>query len=384
MFDYLAIGLYQLQIKPERYPYPSALEYSLNMMAARTGAGFPACFSQIIDIFRMPLTEWWRDEFGPLPLEIDTRFPLLQQGNEVCLHEQLDDYLIARDLPISGLIRPNDILLYHDNQLIVTLLHELREKYEKSPAEAQHMYRQIRTFVNLNAFTTWSRLQRALRLPEYHEKVFQLYEPVEGVPDLAMREHCYLNCPNCGVVVRRNGQDTSPKASLCAEQCPSDGGWKRIEDEDDLYVLKRGVLLRTHIPGQLEMRLYHWLIDEVAPKHTNLEVELYPGVDRYDLLLRYKTNEKPIVWAIDVKDHRTPAALSAQLGNDPRPYNLGQWAWSQAYYVIPDYRTRVYPTFIEDVRYAANLPRFNVDIVSEFQFRKAVIAHLQEMEDQHV
>jgi hypothetical protein len=384
LFDYLAVGLYLLQDRTPRYPYPPVLEYALNTMAARIGAGFPARFSHVIHIFQTPLRSWWRDVYGQLPLEIDERFPLLEEGREIRLHEQLEEYLSGSELPLSGRVRPNDLLLYQDNQLVVNLLHELRAAYELNPDDAQSAYRTIRAFINTHVFTSWSQLQRTLRLPLYHEKVFAFYESVTHVRDLAMRDGCYLNCPTCGVVVRRNGIDTSPKPTLCAEQCPGDGGWKRIADEDDLCVLKRGVLLRTHIPGQLEMRLHRWLTDEVCPQHPQLDVELYPGVDRYDLLLRFHIGDANVVWAVDAKDHRTPAALSTQLKVDPRPYNLGPWKWSRAYYVIPDYRIRVYPRFIEDVRRAADLPRLNVDIVSEVGFRKAVVAFLQEIEDANV
>jgi hypothetical protein len=378
MFDYLAVGLYQLQTRAKLYPYPPVFEYGLNLLAAKVGVGFPPTLRGILEIFQRPISEWWRDEFGPLPVEIDQRFSLLEAGSQIYLHEQLEDYLFNFQLPGSGRIRPEDILLHQHNELIAAFVHELREAYEVDSQSAQYIYRTVRSFINTHPFITPMKMRRALILPTYHDKVLEFYEPVTHVPDLAMRDNCFLNCPNCGVVVHRNGVDSSAKASLCQAQCPGDGGWIRVEDADDLHVLKRGVLLRTHIPGQPEMRLYRWLTEVVGPKNPELEVELYPGIDRYDLRLIFRLGGNQTVWAIDVKDHRTPAVLSSQLLSDPRPYYLGDWQWSQAYYVIPDYRLRVHPTFIDDVRHAAGLPRLQVDIVSESDIRRAVLDFLEE------
>lgn len=380
MFDYLAVGLYQLQTREKSYPYPPVFEYALNLLAAKVGVGFPPTLKRIIEIFQLPVGEWWQDEFGILPVEIDRRFPLLEAGPVLFLHEQLEDYLLNSTLPVSGRVKPESILLHQQNELMATFVREMRDAYEIDPLDAQYIYRTVRSFINTHPFITPMRLRRMLMLPDYHEKVLEFYEPVTEVPDLAVRDNCYLNCPNCGVVVHRNGVDTSPKASLCNEQCPGDGEWIRVQDADDLHVLKRGILLRTYIPGQPEMRLYRWLTEEVCPKNPNLEVELYPGIDRYDLRLIFKTGTQKTVWAIDVKDHRTPAALSRQLASAPRPYHLGEWQWAKAYYVVSDYRIRVYPTFIEDVRRAAELPRRQVDIVSESDIRRAIINFLEEGE----
>lgn len=377
MFDYLAIGLFELQEQKRLYPYPPTLQYALNILAARAGIGWMSpSFNDVINIFRKPLYQWWQDGFGELPTVIDGRFPLLQNRSQPYLDEQVTEYLTVSKLGLTGQKDPYNILLLQHNELIASLVEILRTEYEQNPQLAQNTYAKIRTFISTYPFTTPLRLRRELNVAD-HYQTQAMYERVNSVSDLAMRDNCFLSCANCGVVVKRDGVHTSPKPSLCGDQCPGDGGWNRIKDEDDLMVLKRGILLRTYIPGQVEMRIYKWLKNIVQHKYPSLKVTLYPGVDRYDLHLEILVRGKSEVWAIDMKDHRSPKSLIRQLYDEPRLYNLGKWKWNRAYYVIPDVRLRALPTYLDELRNGANLPRFEVDVLSESSFCKTLIARLE-------
>ncbi|MDX9956513.1 MAG: hypothetical protein RBT75_20620, partial [Anaerolineae bacterium] len=64
-------------------------------------------------------------------------------------------------------------------------------------------------------------------------------------------------------------------------------------------------------------------------------VDLWPGVDQYDLRIVFNTGE---VWAIDIKDIANPGHLRSQLQQEPQFVNVGDLSWDKAWFVVPQYR----------------------------------------------
>jgi hypothetical protein len=77
-----------------------------------------------------------------------------------------------------------------------------------------------------------------------------------------------------------------------------------------LRVLRKGIHIRTHLPGIPELQLFTWL-QEQHQKYPQLlvDVVLWPRIDMYDIQLRFAD----AVWAIDVKDHHRPHLLGRYL-----------------------------------------------------------------------
>ncbi len=71
-----------------------------------------------------------------------------------------------------------------------------------------------------------------------------------------------------------------------------------------LLVLKRGIHLRTLIPGTTEIQLYQWLTQDGQSTTPALQqVILWPGEDRYDLQLKFlRSSQRVEAWAVDVKE----------------------------------------------------------------------------------
>src|SRR5712691_2203011 len=127
----------------------------------------------------------------------------------------------------------------------------------------------------------------------------------------------------------------SIKPSACTGRCPGPQGWQDLDPLSNTLVLKRGLHLRTHIPGITEIQLYRWLLQDVQSTQPMLQqVVLWPGVDRYDLLLRFQDG----TWAVDVKDYKDPFALGKHIAQDNRHFAENELIWNYWFYVYPSYR----------------------------------------------
>ncbi|NEP83977.1 MAG: hypothetical protein F6K39_41165 [Okeania sp. SIO3B3] len=107
-----------------------------------------------------------------------------------------------------------------------------------------------------------------------------------------------------------------------------------------------------------------------------VEVELWPGIDRYDLRLQFKDE----VWSVDVKDYKDAYRLGQKIKND-KLYNIGSLSWDQGFYVFPTYRQQQHANYQEYViREASPLPS-NIRIVSEQHFRELVADKLKQPDE---
>jgi len=171
----------------------------------------------------------------------------------------------------------------------------------------------------------------------------EFYEPAHlrqsrVVTQSSEHEPVYLISPNCGLLYRNTSGAFEPVTA-----CPDfEGVGQAIERlvRNGDFILKQTHQRRILIPGIPEHRLF-----EALQSHPNVqEMRLYPGVDRYDLLVILQNGERH---AIDVKDHRRPYALERQLsGKRAMPYiaeheeNL--LGFDKFVYLIPQSRVNHY------------------------------------------
>lgn len=95
--------------------------------------------------------------------------------------------------------------------------------------------------------------------------------------------------------------------------------------------LVRGVWRYTTIPGIPEIALYH------ALKARGLRVELWPGLDAYDLRVVIGQNSSERVYAVDVKDFTSARALGELIHAQEGDAGGADWL------VVPDHRAAQLP-----------------------------------------
>ncbi|MGB3653588.1 MAG: hypothetical protein WBA41_20565 [Rivularia sp. (in: cyanobacteria)] len=96
-------------------------------------------------------------------------------------------------------------------------------------------------------------------------------------------------------------------------------------------------------------------------------VNLWSGIDRYDLQLRFNDDS---VWAIDVKDYRDPYLLARSLS---KIYGEGSLNYDKSFYVIPQHRLRNRKDYIDILQEEAKQLPKSVQIISEIAFEELVI-----------
>ena len=206
-----------------------------------------------------------------------------------------------------------------------------------------------------------------------------MYIPASQQSTRLSFENCYWHCQECGIVnIDHEHNRQGLKPDVCAVRCPGNAGWNEMPSDSNILILRSGIQRRTLIPGQPEMALYHWLSEEIRPQKPQLlDVTLYPGVDRYDIRLRFSNGE---VWAIDVKDYRLPTELGAHIARNPEPYSADPRSrWGRAFYVVAD--DRDHAGYCDVASQEAGLVNYpNIKLLSMRNFKRAVEAKIWELE----
>lgn len=375
VFSYLAIGLAKYAENDNRYPYPDELSYALNQLSLVMLAKYPSTITKVFQLFETPLEQWWP---GTLPSGIEPRFELLYEGE---LDEQVIEFLLEYELPTNATLR--DIQLILDNQLMVNILHTATSARSSDPDSAQKEYTAIRQYIITHPWTSTEQLRQQFRDLRHIklQDVGALYQDSRSLHSTllyrraGMSEACYWNCPACGPLYQRNNRLGSIKPNACLGRCPGPQGWQNLDPVDHPLVLKRGIHLRTLIPGITEIQLYQWLVQDAQTDIPVLkQVILWPGVDRYDLQLTFQYSaQKREVWAVDVKDYKDPFVLGRHIAQDNRQVSENALDWQWWYYVYPSYREQQRSDYRACVLRAAGQLPANVGILNEKQF-KALVA----------
>jgi hypothetical protein len=171
----------------------------------------------------------------------------------------------------------------------------------------------------------------------------EFYEPAylrqsRVVTQSSNYEPIYFISPNCGLLYRNTSGAFEPVTACPEFEGVGQAMERPVRDGD--FILKQTHQRRILIPGIPEHRLF-----ETLQSHPNLqEMRLYPGVDRYDLLIILKNGERH---AIDVKDHRRPYALERQLSGKRAIPHIAEHeenllGFDKFVYLIPQSRVRHY------------------------------------------
>ena len=376
----LAVGVAQVTICPRgfnQYPYPPVFQHSLNVLARRMaerGSRFPSTITAVIRTFQQPIADWWPLEPKGLPVEC-VDFPLLDRWFD--LDNAVEGYLqdFFRDNAKSDRI-PEDLSLselkaIEDNEPIRRMIDDARKDV---PARAA-AYVEARAFIIRHPY-----LRHFGELPanlHYRDFVNQMYTTID--PRMVHQEQLW-QCPYChSLLLWIDDQPRCARDDLCGALTK---GYtvpppESISLHRELMCLNPAGIKRTLVPGKPELDVYKWLL-ELKQKHPGAirEVDLWPGVDVYDLRVVFN-RQPPITWAIDLKDIAQPHALQRQIDehNERRSRQDESLGWQRFFYVVPDHRRTLLPGYLSRIRRGSK--DVEVLYVSDFQSRvSAEIARL--------
>jgi len=366
LFALLASGLVEWAEKDYGYPYPSTFQLALNRLAvlmANRAQPIPSSLSTMIELFEQPLRAWWPAQIVSLPLEIDPNLPLLYDGLP---DEQLIEFIAEHKFPKSA--SPQTLQAIIDQQLIEELVRSGREDPHLRGPE----YVIARRFLIEHPWTDYTGIQRGTQSILFLDRslIHKMYEPVEEFDHLARYDNQYWVCPSCnGILSWIDGLPRCAKPSICAKLFPDYVGRQPIEPAKDLFRLRWSIHARACLPGKTEIELYDWLRAKAERHSAVTEVEIWPGVDLYDLRVKFKRANQ--VWAVDVKDYHSPLALGRKLKGKSL-YDYGDLRWDRGFYVVPDFRVKLYASYLDVAREAMSPLPANIEVLSASQFRRRV------------
>ena len=374
LFDYLLMGLKEFLDLDKKYPYPDLLRHGMNALSLemKKSISFPKTINGFLQLMSEPVNDWCPKSF--IPQEFDGDFGLIDEGS---LSEEANDYLgelfksesKSKGIPEYAGTKIQQLAI--DNAKFMSILEKLRDAYsEDNPEKAQQEYLIFRPFLIRNKFTTPSDIRKAFRRSKYLslEEIGELYEECES-------NQTYWYCDRCGILTEKYGRLKGLKPSLCGNHSKDNSYVHQVKWETGLLRIREGIYQRVCFPGIPELNLYSALeaLQKEYPDYLK-EVRLYPGVDRYDLQLRFSDDT---VWAIDYKDVRDPDKLAKTL---KALYSEGSLDYNESFYVISDRCINNHSDYIDDARKEAkNLP-YETHLVSDTTFRERVNQKIAELQ----
>ena len=376
VFPYLVGGIAEASKTHFRYPYPPLFQQALNKLSVLQllcGKTLPTESRDLLALFEDPIGTWWP---GSLPSEVEQQmgrvFTLMYDGQP--------DGWIWRYLRERGmkLLSPES-LQYFQADIDQSAIIEVMNLCKSVNPPRTDIYTAVRRFLIERPWTTLSDLQQVLG--SFPQIPMQLINSFYETPDVfrhhAKRDGSYWLCPHCNGILSWEEHEPLPQCarhSVCGRLFPGYQGKKPLAERIDLLRLKWGIHRRVCIPGIPELKLFTWLEKQKAPGCGLDDVLLWPGVDQYDLQLRFTGGE---VWAVDVKDYENPAELFHKVQQDTLS-KLGDLDWRKGFYVVPQYRIAWNSRYIRSAHQAGNkqkgkrlLPA-DIEIVNEERFRERV------------
>lgn len=373
-FIYLAVGLACWLEQQSPYPYPGPLQRALNglaLMALQSGKSFPSSFTELYQLLHKPIAEWWFGKLNHFPHDINPEFPLLYEG---ILDDQINDWLETYDMMANQTLKRSlqEIEAMKDQIRIKDLVQIARQD-----PQHQDSYVHIRRFLIEHPWTTIEDIFKETQTMDVRT-LMQMYDSYDAFENLAIHDGVFWQCPYCrGILSWVNNVPRCAKPSVCGEMYHDYKGRTEIHPNKGILRLRWGLHTRVCIPGQTEIILFDWLIAQKERTDVIAEVSLWPGGDAYDIRIMFRDNE---VWAIDLKDYANPVALARQIKSKSPPFFDPALKFDHIFYVVPDYRTRLNPSYIRQLK--QNLVPFapNMDAVTVAALRKRVLRRIAEME----
>ena len=330
VFSMLVIGLFYYSQDENVYPHPTELQFANNILAAKMPTKYPKTFSGLLNLFQLPLENWWPFQIPPYFEPDDSLFDSSELS--IAAYEYLEQLQEREQIPeqLSG----TRLQQSFDNRNFTQLIDLL--EVEPDSEISQFEYVTLRKFLIEYPVTTLMKIYQVFADFRHitPERVHKLYIEAGELKNQMTYDSKLWVCTHCGPLYLKQWERASIKRTSCGLHCPrhDDNGWQSHPFRGRL-VIREGIQLRTQIPGVPEIRLFNALV-ELHRKNSEqipIEPELWPEMDSYDLKLVFSDE----VWAIDVKDHTKPERLAKKLHPIARD---GDLRWDKAFYIYPDFR----------------------------------------------
>ncbi|HAX76900.1 MAG TPA: hypothetical protein DCY88_13925 [Cyanobacteria bacterium UBA11372] len=372
VFDCLIIGSKEYLDRDKKYPYPDLLRHAMNALALemKQTIPFPKTINGFLRLLEEAVKNWCPSNF--IPENFDRDFGVMDEGS---LSEEANDYLAeiytSNQAEIIEYASSSIKQLAIDNSKFTKILERLRKVYNDSDSETpQHEYLSLRCFLIKNPYTNPSQIRKTFLLSKHFskEEVGELYEECQ-------ENQIYWYCDRCGVLTEKHGKLKGIKPRLCGNHHQDQSYVHPVEWKTGLLRIKEGIHQRVCFPGIPELNLCS-AAEELKEKHPNClhQVKLYPGLDWYDLQLRFSDGA---VWAIDIKDVRDPYKLAKKL----KPLcDEGSLRYDESFYVISDRCIANYPDYLKILCKEAKQLLNATHLVSEKSFKNLVNGKITELQ----
>ncbi|MDJ1177249.1 hypothetical protein PJF56_00055 [Roseofilum sp. BLCC_M91] len=377
-FSYLIISLHefcQKEQKPgkqkSKYPYPDMFRIACNELALKMPYGtYPRTQTGLLKLFEQPVENWWPDGLK-IPEDFDRSSGLLYDGKP---SEETFDYLYTLfegEFDVDKIPNSVNIQIIVENKQFRDLFLRLNEEYISGDSDrAQEEYIKLRSFLIDRPYTTATELRKEFTGTRCisNKEVGDLYEDCD-------RGRTYWNCDRCGPLFEKHGRLQGIKPEACRDHRQELDYVREIPWEQDLRYLKPGIHSRVCLPGIPEMNLWRSLqkLQEKYPKQL-VSTHLWPGLDSYDMQLRFSDNS---VWAVDVKDYRNPHRLGKKLTTIQGITE--DLRYTEAFYVFPSRRLKWRENYIQIVRDRATNLSQETHLLSIPSFQERIEEKIQSL-----
>lgn len=311
--------------------------YSIKNRAEKS---FPMTMDEQNSILRYPINQWGIGHFSDfegidMPLIIDGLENIVLSDLAITLARQYKRNAGAEDLEkIKKLCR--------ENYLNVDIYTRCRELLIRNPVvtEKDFLYIEdkLESFIDEQGKFVISQTFGGLSILDVIENHYE-----EMVTDPKNINSFYL-CPYCGYPLsyknKRNSIGKYEKHYYCISSAClnrksiSNKIEKKFNKNQRVFKLKKDIMYSVVIPGIIEIELYDFLQD--IKDEIGAEIQLYPGADKADILIKFKDGE---TWAIDAKDWINPNKLANNLnlkGFMKNIYNSKDFKITLGFLILPD------------------------------------------------
>lgn len=190
----------------------------------------------------------------------------------------------------------------------------------------------------------------------------------EKAPESYKLDGRFYCCGHCGGLMYLSKNDELKcENKHCEKQKKPDKAFPTDED-DEVFWLKQDLRYFIHRPGKAELRLAERL------RQLNLEVQLYPELDKYDLHLVFSDN---IVWAVDVKFWECAYNLAKKV-DQPIP-RLKHQPYQDSFFVFPDEIQSYGQEYLQEFRTYCTVLLKKSQVMFEKEFLKKVMSKLEKL-----
>lgn len=269
--------------------------------------------------FEYPIGDWWPGGLQSLPVSA--------AGSKEGLLRFTQPTPLCQEWAIQKRYSLQDQLAEIDEKVMYEIWRECRV------AELQDLYVSTRRYLIENPVVREDELVSEIALGRLHGLANKAYGPL---PPSCIKNGMVYLCPHCGDAQRWSEDGATCRNWAICQTLPAHEPIPR--PAINLLRCKPGIFSYVVSPGLPELELYKKL------NALGLDVQLWPGVDAFDLLVTLPDPQAHLLrWAIDVKQFREGYTLGRSEQSKefiPCPPEL---EWDRAWYVIPHFYVDSYP-----------------------------------------